>query len=94
MTRTCARPGCGHEFEPRDRRSLYCSEKCGHAAYRARHGEDVRRRQREYNMRRKALRPTGPRKCRGGRRERIGEVRYAPYLVALLEQIDDGYNGA
>jgi len=94
MTRTCARPGCGHEFEPRDRRSLYCSEKCSHTAYRARHVEDVRRRQREYYARYKLLHPTQPRKRRGGARKRIGEVRYAPYLVALLEQIDDGYNGA
>lgn len=87
----CARPGCAHEFEPRNRCSLYCSEKCAHAAYYARHPEDVRRRQRAYYARQKALHPTQPRQRHGGARqrrtERIQEVQYAPYLAALLELI-------
>lgn len=89
MTRTCARPGCGREFQPKDCRSLYCSKECGQKAYRARHVERINELQRGYYARYKAAHPKQPRKrsmrSRETRRERIQEVRYAPYIEALLE---------
>jgi hypothetical protein len=42
MTRTCARPGCGIEFEPTPRSSnqMYCSAECNNEAYNARRKDE------------------------------------------------------
>ena len=39
MTRTCARPGCGHEFEPTVWQQTYCCTRCRMADYQRRHVE-------------------------------------------------------
>ncbi len=87
----CACPGCGHEFTPRNRLSLYCSLNCCQHVYLARHPERILALQRAYYQRFKAAHPKPPRKRglrnREARQECIQEVQYGDYCAALLEQI-------
>lgn len=40
MTRICARPGCGREFEPVQDTQIYCNELCGQKVYSLRRTEE------------------------------------------------------